>query len=155
MDQIYAQKFGQDTALPSMQLCIENVGSISGACGYGYSCVYSTAISWASPTMPFPSERDPRVAFERLFGHGATASERTTRRRQDLSIVDAIRQTGSPASKGARTRRPPRLTEYLDGIGEIERRLRNVEKRNTQRRGAGACPTRRSVCPTPSTSMRS
>ena len=129
MDQIYAQKFGQDTPLPSMQLCIENVGSISGACGYGYSCVYSTAISWASPTMPFPSERDPRVAFERLFGHGATESERATRRRQDLTIVDAIRQRVA-GSEGARPRRPNRLTEYLDGIGEIERRLRNVEKRN-------------------------
>ena len=46
IDQIYAQKFGQDTAMPSIQLCIENVGSISGACGYGYSCVYSNAISW-------------------------------------------------------------------------------------------------------------
>ena len=131
MDQIYAQKFGQDTALPSMQLCIENVGSISGACGYGYSCVYSTAISWASPTMPFPSERDPRVAFERLFGHGATAAERTTRRQQDLSIVDAIRHrvAGIQAELGPADRN--RLTEYLDGIGEIERRLRNVEKQNS------------------------
>ena len=81
MDQIYAQRFGQDTPLPSIQLCIENVGSISGACGYGYSCVYSTAISWASPTKPFPSERDPRVVFERLFGHGATEAERKSRRR--------------------------------------------------------------------------
>jgi len=131
MDQIYAQKFGQDTALPSMQLCIENVGSISGACGYGYSCVYSTAISWASPTMPFPSERDPRVAFERLFGHGATESERTTRRRQDLSIVDAIRQRVAGIQKELGPGDRLRLTEYLDGIGEIERRLRNVEKRNT------------------------
>jgi len=131
MDQIYAQKFGQDTALPSMQLCIENVGSISGACGYGYSCVYSTAISWASPTMPFPSERDPRVAFERLFGHGATESERTTRRRQDLSIVDAIRQRVAGIQKELGPGDRLRLTEYLDGIGEIERRLRNVEKQNT------------------------
>ena len=84
IDQIYAQKHGQDTALPSIQLCIENVGSISGACGYGYSCVYSNAISWASPTMPLPMERDPRAMFESLFGQGATAAERAARRREGL-----------------------------------------------------------------------
>lgn len=135
IDQIYAQKFGQDTPLPSVQLCIENVGSISGACGYGYSCVYSTAISWASPTMPFPSERDPRVVFERLFGHGATAAERTARRRQDLTILDAIREriAGIRKELGASDRN--RLNEYLDNVGEIERRLQNVERQN---RGAVA-----------------
>ena len=70
---MYAQKFGQDTPLPSIQLCIENVGSLTGACGYGYSCVYANTISWASPTQPLPMEMDPRVAFERLFGDGSTA----------------------------------------------------------------------------------
>ena len=140
MDQIYAQKFGQDTALPSMQLCIENVGSISGACGYGYSCVYSTAISWASPTMPFPSERDPRVAFERLFGHGATEAERTTRRRQDLSSSTPS-GTGSPASKGARTRRPPQA----DRISRRHRRNRTAaaECRETESQRRGAEPAGR------------
>ena len=59
IDQLYAQRFGQDTPLPSMQLCIEDVGSLSGACGYGYSCVYANTISWASPTMPLPMELDP------------------------------------------------------------------------------------------------
>ena len=54
IDQLYAQDFGQDTPLPSLQLCLENVGSLTGACGYGYSCVYSGTISWASPTMPLP-----------------------------------------------------------------------------------------------------
>src|SRR5580704_6224883 len=80
IDQIYAQKFGQDTPLPSIQLCLENVGSLSGACGYGYSCVYANTISWSSPTTPLPMERDPRVAFERLFGDGSTAKERLARR---------------------------------------------------------------------------
>jgi hypothetical protein len=130
MDQIYAQKFGQDTALPSIQLCIENVGSISGACGYGYSCVYSTAISWASPTQPFPSERDPRVVFERLFGHGATAAERTTRRRQDLTILDSIRQRVASLQRDLGASDKNRLSEYLENVGEIERRLQNIEKRN-------------------------
>src|SRR5262245_31804466 len=125
MDQIYAQKFGQDTALPSIQLCIENVGSISGACGYGYSCVYSTAISWTTATMPLPSERDPRVVFERLFGHGATASERTARRRQDMTILDAIRERVSRIQKDLGSSDKNRLAEYLESVGEIERRLQN------------------------------
>src|SRR5580704_18821915 len=63
IDQIYAQRFGQDNPLPSLQLCIENVGSLSGACGYGYSCVYANTISWSSPTSPLPMEMDPRVVF--------------------------------------------------------------------------------------------
>ena len=130
MDQIYAQKFGQDTPLPSIQLCIENVGSISGACGYGYSCVYSTAISWAAPNRPFPSERDPRVVFERLFGHGATESERTLRRRQNLTVLDAIRDRISRIQRELGPSDRDRLGEYLESVGEIERRLQNVERQN-------------------------
>ena len=130
IDQIYAQQYGQDTALPSMQLCIENVGSISGACGYGYSCVYSSAISWASPTMPLPMERDPRAMFERLFGHGATAAERAARRGDDLSILDAIRERVGRLQRDLGPSDRNRLTQYLDGVAEIERRLQNVEKRN-------------------------
>ena len=53
LDQLYAQQFGQDTPLPSIQLCIENVDA-SGACDYGYACVYADTISWASPTSRCP-----------------------------------------------------------------------------------------------------
>ena len=70
-DQIYAERFGQDTPIPSMQLCIENVDQ-AGGCAYGYSCVYTDSISWATPTQPLPMVRDPRVAFDTLFGVGAT-----------------------------------------------------------------------------------
>ena len=71
LDQMYAQRFGQDTPIPSMQLCIENVDQ-AGGCAYGYACVYTDSISWASPTEPLPVIRDPRVAFEKLFGVGGT-----------------------------------------------------------------------------------
>ena len=80
LDQAYAHRAGQDTPLPSIQLCIENVGSLSAACGYGYSCVYANTISWSDPTTPLPMERDPRVAFERLFGSGGTPEDRLNRR---------------------------------------------------------------------------
>jgi hypothetical protein len=66
LDQLYAQRFGQATPIPSMQLCIENVDQ-SGGCGYGYSCVYTDAISWAAPNRPLPMIRDPRVVFDTLF----------------------------------------------------------------------------------------
>ena len=78
IDQMYAQQFGQDTPLPSMQLCIESVDS-SGHCDYGYACVYSDTISWASPTQPLPMTIDPRQAFEMLFGDGSTPEERALR----------------------------------------------------------------------------
>jgi hypothetical protein len=74
------KQVGQQSPLPShCSLCIEDVDS-TGACAYGYACVYSDTISWASPTEPLPMVRDPRVAFERLFGDGATAKERAERR---------------------------------------------------------------------------
>ena len=89
IDQLYAQRFGQDTPIPSMQLCIENINQ-SGGCAYGYTCVYTDSISWASPTEPLPVIRDPRVAFDQLFGAGGTPEERLARRRTNSSILDWI-----------------------------------------------------------------
>ncbi|SVD23617.1 uncharacterized protein METZ01_LOCUS376471, partial [marine metagenome] len=79
LDQLFAQRFGQDTPIPSMQLCVENINQ-SGGCAYGYTCVYTDSLSWASPTEPLPLIRDPRVAFEQLFGAGGTGEERRERR---------------------------------------------------------------------------
>ncbi|MGH7129561.1 MAG: DUF1552 domain-containing protein, partial [Planctomycetaceae bacterium] len=89
LDQIYAQRYGQDTPIPSMQLCIENIDQ-AGGCAYGYTCVYTDTISWASPTAPLPVIRDPRVAFDMMFGAGGTAAERAARRRTNRSILDRI-----------------------------------------------------------------
>jgi hypothetical protein len=130
IDQIYAQKAGQDTPLPSIQLAIEDVGSLSGACGYGYSCVYANTISWASPTQPLPMEIDPRVAFERLFGDGATPAERLARRQADRSILDTIRQELTRLTKNLDASDRSRLNDYLDNVREIEARIQKVEKFN-------------------------
>jgi hypothetical protein len=131
IDQIYAQKLGQDTPLPSIQLCLENVGSLSGACGYGYSCVYANTISWADPTSPLPMEIDPRVAFERLFGDGGTTQERQARRATDRSILDTITHqvTRLNRSLGPSDRR--RLDGYLTDVREIERRIQRIEQFNS------------------------
>ena len=130
MDQIYAQAFGQDTPLPSLQVCVEDVGSLTGACGYGYSCVYANTISWSSPTTPLPMERDPRVVFERLFGDGATAEQRFNRRRANASILDAILGKVADLKSGLGPSDQARLSDYLDDLREIERRIEMIERRN-------------------------
>jgi len=130
LDQMYAQRFGQDTPIPSMQLCIENVDQ-AGGCAYGYACVYTDSISWASPTEPLPVIRDPRVAFEQLFGVGATPEERANRRRTRRSLLDWIagEMTTLRRSLGAEDKQ--RLDRYLDDIREVERRIQRIEAHNT------------------------
>ena len=130
IDQLYAQRSGQDTPVPSIQLCIEDVGSLSGACGYGYSCVYANTISWASPTMPLPMELDPRVAFERLFGTGGTVKDRSERRGEDSSVLDTVRNAVARLQKGLDPSDRSRLSNYLDDVREIERRIQKIEKFN-------------------------
>ncbi len=129
LDQMYAQRFGQDTPIPSMQLCIENVDQ-AGGCAYGYACVYTDSISWKSPTEPLPMIRDPRVAFDQLFGAGGSANDRASRRQTNRSILDWIvgEVDGLKRELGATDRR--RLDQYLDNIREIERRIQMVEAQN-------------------------
>jgi len=129
MDQLYAQRFGQDTPIPSMQLCIENVDQ-AGGCAYGYACVYTDSISWKSPTEALPMIRDPRVAFDQLFGAGGTPEDRASRRRTNRSILDWIvgEVDGLKRQLGATDRH--RLDQYLDNIREIERRIQVVEAQN-------------------------
>jgi hypothetical protein len=129
IDQIYAQQFGQDTPLPSMQLCIEGVDE-SGACDFGYSCVYSGSISWASPTSPLPMERDPRQVFESLFGEGGTAAQRATRLKEKASILDVITKQVARLQKGLPASDRNRLGSYLEDIREIERRIQRIEQYN-------------------------
>jgi hypothetical protein len=129
IDQFYAQRFGQDTPIPSMQLAIENVDQ-AGGCAYGYSCIYTDTISWSSPTEPLPMIRDPRAAFDQLFGVGATESERAAIRKADKSIIDWIGDEVARLRKGLGTADRARLSDYLDDIREIERRIQKIEAYN-------------------------
>jgi len=129
MDQLYAQRFGQDTPIPSMQLCIENVDQ-SGGCLYGYACVYMDTISWASPTRPLPMIRDPRLAFDQLFGSGGTPEKRAARRRASRSILDWIPAEVARLKRRVGPADRNRLDDYLENIREIERRIDKVEERN-------------------------
>ncbi len=130
LDQLYANKFGQDTPIPSMQLCIENVDQ-AGGCAYGYACVYTDSISWKSPTEPLPVIRDPRVAFEKLFGVGGTSAERAERRKTRRSILDFVSGEMGSLKAGLGPEDRARLDRYLTDIREVERRIQLVEARNT------------------------
>lgn len=130
LDQLYAQRLGQDTPIPSMQLCIENINQ-SGGCAYGYTCVYTDSISWASPTQPLPVIRDPRVAFDQLFGAGGTPAERIARRRTNKSILDWIAGRVATLKRELGPNDLERLDRYLNNVREIERRIQSVEVRNS------------------------
>jgi hypothetical protein len=128
-DQIYAQKFGQETPIPSMQLCIEAVDQ-AGGCSYGYSCVYTDTISWADKDQPLPMIRDPRLAFDQLFGVGATPEERAQRRAEDKSILDLISAQLNRLNREIGAADRVRIANYLDEVREIERRIQKVEAYN-------------------------
>jgi hypothetical protein len=130
VDQIYAKRFGQDTPIPSMQLCIENVDQ-AGGCAYGYSCVYTDMISWASPTEPLPMIRDPRMAFDQLFGAGGSARERASRRRATSSVLDYITAQVADLNRRLDASDRRRMEQYLEGVREIERRIQKIEARNS------------------------
>ncbi|HUB83414.1 MAG TPA: DUF1552 domain-containing protein [Bryobacteraceae bacterium] len=130
IDQIYAQKFGQETPLPSIQLCIEMVDA-SGACDYGYACVYADTISWADATTPLPMTLDPRMVFENLFGEGGTAAERARRQQVNRSILDWISHDVARLQKTLGPSDRNRLDSYLDNVREIERRIQRIEKYNS------------------------
>ena len=128
-DQIYARQFGQDTPIPSMQLCIEAVDH-SGGCEYNYSCAYTDAISWASPSEPLPMLRDPRAVFDAMFGVGATPDDRARRRREDKSILDTIVSSIDRLKTQVGAADRARLAQYMDDVREIERRIQNIEAFN-------------------------
>ncbi len=129
LDQFYAQRVFQETAIPSMQLAIENVDQ-AGGCAYDYACVYTDTISWAAPNKPLPMIRDPRAAFDQLFGVGATAAERAAQRSADKSILDWITVEAGRLKKSLGAADRSRLSDYLENIREIERRIQKVEAFN-------------------------
>ena len=129
LDQMYAKKFGQDTPLPSMQFCIENLDQ-AGGCTYNYSCAYTDSISWASPNEPLPMIRDPRIAFDILFGAGATPEDRAARLMTRRSILDWVGGEVERVRRQLGAGDRARLDRYMDNVREVERRIQAVEAHN-------------------------
>ena len=130
MDQLIAKKLGADTAIPSMQLCIENLDQ-AGGCYYNYACAYTDTISWASPSEPLPMIRNPRIAFDLLFGAGNNNADRVTRRAANRSILDWIVGETASLKRDLGPADKQRLDKYLEDIRELERRIQAVEAKNS------------------------
>jgi hypothetical protein len=124
MDQVAAQKIGQDTPLPSIEMAIE--GSTL-SCD-GLSCAYRNTISWQSPSSPLPMANSPQVVFERLFGDGSTDQERKSRREQSISLLDSVLGEVGAVRKTLPANDKNRLDQYLTDVREIERRIQKANQ---------------------------
>ena len=126
VDQIIAREFGKHTRLPSLEMSLESPERV-GNCEVGYSCTYLYTISWRAPTSPLPMENNPRVVFERLFGEGGSASERLAEGARDRSILDWVGDDVAGLRRELGAADQLRVTEYLDSIREVERRIQVSE----------------------------
>jgi hypothetical protein len=126
-DQIAARQFGRDTPLPSLELALD-VTYLAGNCENGYSCAYMNTLSWSSDTTPNPTEGNPRIVFERLFGDGGSSAARVAQFRENRSVLDSVNtelgrllQSVGPADRIA-------ITDYVDSVREVERRIQTAER---------------------------
>ena len=126
VDQIAAAVLGRETPLPSLELSID-LSVLSGQCDSSYSCVYLNTLSWSSPTSPLPTENNPRLVFERLFGSGGTSAQRAALARQNRSILDYVREDFGRLARTIGTADRTQVEDYLGSVREVERRIQAVE----------------------------
>jgi hypothetical protein len=124
-DQIAARQIGRDTALPSLELSMDLL-TLAGQCDNGYACVYQNNLSWSSPTTPLPSEADPRIVFERLFGDGATTAQRRAALDSRASMLDSVMEEYAQLNNQLGGADRARLGEYLESVREVERRIQRA-----------------------------
>src|SRR5437870_100333 len=132
IDQVIAQKIGQDNLLPSLQLAVEDPNSSSSNCGEGYSCSYTNSISWNTPTTPLPMELNPQVVFEGLFGSGATPEVRAARMKESRSILDSVMDKLQSLKKNLGAPDQRTINQYTEEVREIERRIQLAAKASTE-----------------------
>jgi hypothetical protein len=118
IDQLLAQHYGQTTKIPSLVLgCEKGNPSVHK----NYSMVYSSHISWSSPTSPTPLEVYPALAFDRLF--------RDTSSKGDKSVLDAVLEDATALRRAISTSDQQKLDEYLSSVREVEQRISGAGKR--------------------------
>src|SRR5688572_16492581 len=134
MDQIAAKAFERETQLSSLQLTADD-NSLVGACDVGYSCAYSSTLSWRTPTLPLMAENNPRVVFERLFGSSDStdARVRESRLRQDRSILDSVTSRVKQLQQKLGPADNTKLSDYLESLRDTERRIQKAEEQRTKR----------------------
>jgi hypothetical protein len=128
-DQIAAQHIGQDTPLPSLEVATDNHGG-GGFCDRDYGCSYAGTISFRSPTTPLPMETDPRKLFTRLFGQGDNAADRTRLSHQYTSLLDMVGSEAKELQRVVGASDKAMLSDYLESVREIERRIQKMEARD-------------------------
>jgi hypothetical protein len=134
-DQIAAATLGKTTALPSLELSID-LNFLAGQCENSYSCAYLNTLSWRTDTDPMPTENNPRIVFERMFGDGGTSAQRLAQARENRSILDSVNEDLKRLQQSLGPADRVKVTDYVDTVREVERRIQRVEAR-----GASDLPT--------------
>ncbi len=120
-DQVAAAAIGEKTRLSSLEIGCES-GAMAGNCDSGYSCVYSSTMSWRSGTQPLPKEVNPKAVFDRLFGGGST-EERAKVRLQRKSVIDLVREDTKEIEPRLAKNDRRKLDEYVTAIRDVETRM--------------------------------
>jgi len=128
-DQIAAAEIGRDTAQPSLELAID-LNFLGGQCENSYACAYMNTLSWSTATTPLPTENNPRIVFERLFGDGGTPEQRVARARENRSILDSVMADLDRLQKSLGPGDRTKVSDYVDSVREVERRIQRVEQRS-------------------------
>jgi Protein of unknown function (DUF1552) len=133
MDQIAAKAFERDTQLSSLQMTADE-NSLLGSCDLGYSCAYSSTVSWLTPTLPLMAENNPRVLFERMFGSSDStdARVRAARLKQDRSLLDSVNDRVSQLQRKLGTADNRKVNDYLAALRDVERRIQKAEEQSSK-----------------------
>src|SRR6202451_262783 len=133
MDQIAAKAFERDTQLSSLQLGVDD-NSLLGSCDLGYSCAYSSTLSWLTPTLPLMAENNPRVLFERMFGSSDStdARVRAARLSEDRSLLDSVNDRVNQLQKKLGRTDNRKVDDYLTSLRDVERRIQKAEEQSSK-----------------------
>src|SRR5579871_6541971 len=131
VDQILAQELGKQTQIASLELGIES-GETAGSCDTGYACPYTNTLSWTGPASPLPTQNNPRLIFERLFSdtRSTDPAERAARAQEQKSLLDSVNAEAARLGRTLPAADRTKLTEYLDAIRGVERRIQIAEQQN-------------------------
>ena len=141
VDQVAAQRIGHLTRLKSLELGTED-SALGGDCDTGYSCLYTSNISWRTDTSPLGKEIDPRAVFERLFGASGAggAKAMAAREKRRKSVLDFVLNDAKKISGDLGVNDRRKFDEYLYAVRDIERRLQSADKLGRREQGVPDYP---------------
>jgi hypothetical protein len=133
MDQIAAKTFERETQLSSLQITADE-NSLLGSCDLGYSCAYSSTLSWLTPTLPLMAENNPRVLFERMFGSSDSTDPRVraSRLQQDRSLLDSVSERVNQLERQLGAADNRKMNDYLASLRDVERRIQKAEEQSSK-----------------------